>query len=437
MRKSKTINNSTIDSSCGSVDFIHKEQNISDVYHPTPNVIRPFATKLNSYFETYTQLTKLKPNINKSFGKLNGDVSIYLMQVPKDLNHQLLFNKEISLTGNTKLRINDNKYIFAPLEEKQQRFSLLKTSINGSCCIKRGLLCGSVKVHRYFKFKNKHNIANSGSDKIELPPTIKVRHPIFGDKYNFHIKLNDVVQRKLNKIKCRSNKHVKKMKKNTQTESNEKECQDEIIFKILNDTMSSKFETDSAYEKNRKKRKELVNSLQYDNLNSKQLEDINERENSHSPNTSTKMKIYSQLTDSDNYKKKRSRKMCILQNMNDASTSHQLWECDGIMEHAVLEGTPARQQTDFETTIQFNPLATCTPLKKESSSVYNLCTSYESSLKSKRKKNDNLQDGIDSLINKYCTVFNVGDSIRQMSKKCRRAENEKDKKEVRTDIINI
>lgn len=208
------------------------------------------SAKLSKYFETYKNLTKLKPtsDVKPKLSKR----AIYLMQIPRGLNYNVLVNKEISLIDKTKLRLDGQKYIFTPLKEQLQPLSLL-TSANGKCRIKKRSVHGSIKVHRNFTHKSKHTLDMSTS-KVEFPAEIKVRHPIFGDKYAEEIKLDNSIQRKLNETVDLFNDHKKKKKKKRDDE--EQKHEDEMIFQILENTTHMLQSDDSSKKKRKKKHKD-------------------------------------------------------------------------------------------------------------------------------------------------------------------------------------
>lgn len=186
------------------------QQTISDSYTNFSS-LHSTTSKLSNYFETYKNLTKLKPKTDIPLPKFSKSI-IYLMQIPRGLDHQDLINQEISLVDKTKLRVDGEKYLFTPVEEKPQPLTLL-TSIDGKCCVKKGLLRGSIKVHRHFKHKTNRDTIDMSTSKVDFPTEIKVRHPIFGDNYVDEVELDNSIQQKLSESAQHFNMHAKKKKK--------------------------------------------------------------------------------------------------------------------------------------------------------------------------------------------------------------------------------
>lgn len=389
-------------------DSVYEERNqetISESF-PKDSSLQTSTSKLESYFETYKNFTKLQLKTDVPLPKISKS-AIYLMQIPKGLNHQALINQEISLIDKTKLKLDGEKYLFTPLTEDPQTLSLL-TSVNKEYCIKKGLLCGSIKVQRHFKHKNSRDVLDTSTNKVGFPAEIKVRHPIFGDNYIEEIELDKSIQDKLNDSTFQFNEQVKKKKKKKKRDDKETELKDEMIFQILENAKCSSFLSEDLPKKKRKRKHKDKESSSSSKIMYNEALENSEEETSHKKQKMDDSLIITEenLLSTDvsarfhTDKRKKDKKIKSL-HISFTDTPTELFDSDNIMK------TLGTASTSFDL---------LNKLSKEEKKHADLKNN------TKAIKTVNLNADINSLIDKYCSSIEDDTSENPKKKKKKKSK---------------
>ncbi|GJQ76005.1 hypothetical protein Trydic_g18059 [Trypoxylus dichotomus] len=167
------------------------------------------ADKLLETFSNENQYELVESKQQNYLGSLGKDEEIYLLQICKSVDPNLLIGKTISFDGPSKLKIGKSPYISDINTTNQNGINILNFTDLVHLQPK-----GLITIQPRIKSVNSSLDVKPVDDIVEAPNDLKLRHPLFGTDYEEKITLEEDIERKLNEIVVDiGKKHKKKSKK--------------------------------------------------------------------------------------------------------------------------------------------------------------------------------------------------------------------------------
>jgi len=199
--------------------------------------LRKFEADSKSLSRVHEQLDSLKSNMLKK--------EVFLVQIPKGLDPQLLIGTKISLSESTRVPENSRKYDCIPSYDTQDQLAV-SFNTEDIHLIKPA---GSLNIRRHLKTKHIPDFPARWNDHVAFPNDLKQRHPLFGADYTDKISLEEHVQQKLQAAIEAHNTQKKKKKKKKKHKIKEQDTEvEEEIFKFLSQSAPIKEEIESLEE---------------------------------------------------------------------------------------------------------------------------------------------------------------------------------------------
>lgn len=197
-------------------DSVHNCAKKKKKLDSTPPKRQTEAEKLLEQFSNQNEYKIIEPKQVNPLDHLTKHDEIYLVQMSKTIDPQLLISKEISFDGLTKLKLDSKRYVWDI--DSRNEYDINVMSFTNLIHLKAK---GVVTVQPKTKSKKSEFEMKPIVDDLEVPSDINVRHPLFGAEYEERIKLDDDIMRKLDEIVVNvDRKHKKKSKKKDRKKDN-------------------------------------------------------------------------------------------------------------------------------------------------------------------------------------------------------------------------
>lgn len=220
--------------------------------------------KLLKTFQNENKLKQIKSETKFNVNNIDPKDEVFLLQIPKSFDANLLKGQILFPGDATKVVSETGDYFFELESFPEKSVMLLSSEKNGSCNIKGLKPTGMIRMkHPKKKYKTHIPFFSSELCDIPLPFNLKNKHPILGADYKKEMNIDESIKNKLKDCIVSSKKTLKKEPKHVNEEEEQKH-EDELIFKMLD-------ESTSRTEKKTKKQKSNTANV----LFSKLKEDMN------------------------------------------------------------------------------------------------------------------------------------------------------------------
>lgn len=183
----------------------------------------------------------MKPlQLNEDYNISNNE-EVYLLQIPRTIDPQHLLNKELDLTGGSKLKIGKDKYDLEPTNKVPVPFLLVGNQSRVICPI------DSFFLKKRMKLTKMPDIETIEKAIVPFPKNLKHRHPLFGSEYEDKIQLSSEVEERLQKAIENCLKQREKAK-NKKKKSSVDHTQNEVIFSLLGFTTNKTSHIEEQYD---------------------------------------------------------------------------------------------------------------------------------------------------------------------------------------------
>ncbi|CAG9828948.1 unnamed protein product [Diabrotica balteata] len=256
---SPRINTSYQDEDDSMMEKIEKKVNILQNIQVSPSKTKSPQELLK---DLYPNL-KLSPIKTKLKLKSNSDV--YMLRVPKSVDADALLNMNINFEEKSKVTIGGDKFVIRTLSKIPDPTFALSTKTH-MIDFKANLV-----MEKYIKPNKGPNVPTIEKTAVQLPNTLKNRHPLFGSNFEEKIQLDEAVEKKLtdainNLLKSKKNKKAKEDRKSL------------INSTMLPNVTSTQFCPNVSYispKKKIKKEKQQLETNNSDIFNNISIADVN------------------------------------------------------------------------------------------------------------------------------------------------------------------
>ncbi|XP_072378219.1 uncharacterized protein [Diabrotica undecimpunctata] len=161
-------------------------------------------------------LKDLYPNIKLSpiqtKLKLKSTSDVYMLRIPKSVNAEDLLNININFEGKSKVTIGGDKFVIRTMSKTPDPTFALSTKSH-MIQFKANLV-----MEKYIKANKGPTVPTIEKTSVQLPNTLKNRHPLFGSNFEEKIQLDEAVEKKLTEainklLKSKKNKKAKEDRK--------------------------------------------------------------------------------------------------------------------------------------------------------------------------------------------------------------------------------
>lgn len=253
------------DSSSSSSEASSKSNDNKDVVKKLDSLKRQAievaqcTTKLTEFMSD-NKLNSIHSKITSALDILDGE--IFLVQIPKCVNPNILLNQQVDLNEQRKIKTKEGSYVLN-VQNLEQEPSVFISNVDKSkeqCGAKIIYPQGIITIHQNLKSKRKSDISTVPEvTNVPYPIELKVRHPLFGRDYEKKIVLNENVRTKL----LQTN-NVKQKKSRKRAHSASKELDENNDDNILVNMF--KEQEDKLQKKKKKKSKSMDDHDVSDNL---------------------------------------------------------------------------------------------------------------------------------------------------------------------------